>query len=56
LPSEKEGTMLRRKRKQTEIVFKGENVSAEIKKFLVKDGISTSHMLDEKDEIKSKYY
>jgi hypothetical protein len=54
LPSEKDGTLLRKKRKNTEVVFKGDNLTEEIKKFISKDGISPSMIIDEKDEVKSK--
>jgi hypothetical protein len=46
--------LLRKKRKNTEVVFKGDNLTEEIKKFISKDGISPSMIIDEKDEVKSK--
>lgn len=56
LPSEKEAKLTGRKReKEIEKVFKGENVTEEVKKFLAKEGFnSQSVLLEEKDEIKSK--
>lgn len=55
LPSEKERLSGRKRGKEIEKIFKGDNVSEEIKRFLAKEGIvSQSIIHEEKDEIKSK--
>lgn len=55
LPSEKERVCGRKRGKEIEKVFKGDNVSDEVKKFLAKEGIiSQSIIHEEKDEIKSR--
>lgn len=56
IPSEKEEKITGRKRIRSKLekVFKGENLTNEIKRFLSKEGhIVDGMLLDEKDEIKS---
>lgn len=58
IPSEKEDKITGRKRLRSKVekVFKGENLTNEMKRFLSKEGhVVDGALIDEKDEIKSKY-